>query len=358
MNLNSETYKTELFFDLSADLFFIAGYDGYFKKVNKSAISVLGYSEDELLSTPINNFIHENDLAMTLQFREKVKKGNPVLNFENRYKTKKGEIVWLSWTSMPFEDSKIVYAVAKDVTYRKKLEEERNELLSNLKNANSDLKKLNYTASHDMRSPVNNLISVFELLDISKIEDEETLEFIEMIKMASIGLKDKLNNYVDNINHTENITPQLEILSFDDSLNSVMSSIKSLAKNSNLVIECNFENLNSILFNKVALESIFLNLITNSIKYAKVDSSPIISITTNQNNGVNELIFKDNGQGFDLENVKDRIFGLHQKFHNNSDSKGIGLYLVYNHVQGMGGTIDIESELNVGTTFTIRFKKE
>lgn len=351
-----ETYNTKLFFDLSADLFLIAGYDGYWKKANNAAIKTLGYTEAELLSQPISFFIHQDDKEMTLKNRENIKRGNPLLNFENRYVTKSGEIVWLSWTSMPLDESKLVYAVAKDITHKKKVEEERNTLLTNLKKINKNLKKLTYTASHDMRSPVNNLISVFELLDTSKIEDEETLEFVEMIKVASNGLKETLNSYVDNINHNDNVSQKLEQLSFEDSLITVTVSIKSLIKNSNATIDSNFKQLQTVAFNKVSLESIFLNLITNSIKYAQVDVAPIISITSHKKEGLKQLVYKDNGQGFDIENIQGKIFGLNQKFHDSDDSKGIGLYLVYNHIQEMGGTIAIDSKIDEGTTFTITFK--
>jgi PAS domain S-box-containing protein len=352
-----ESHNTELFFDLSADIFVIAGYDGYFKKVNKSTTVVLGYSEEELMSRPLVNFIHEEDRALTLINREKIINGNPLLNFENRYITKAGETVWLSWTSMPLPDSKLVYAVAKEITHKKKLEEERNGLLTTFKTINKNLKKLNYTASHDMRSPVNNLISIMELLDTSKIQDEETIDFFEMIKIATNGLKETLNNYVDNIKQNEYSTQTLEVISFENSLMTIVQSIKSLITNSQATIEYDFKLLETTIFNKLSLESIFLNLITNSIKYAKTDTAPLISISTQRNNGVNQLIYKDNGQGFDLDQVKDKIFGLNQSFHNHSDSKGVGLYLVYNHVQDLGGTIEIESKLTIGTTFTISFKE-
>ena len=69
------------------------------------------------------------------------------------------------------------------------------------------------------------------------------------------------------------------------------------------------------------------------------------------------LIFKDNGIGIDLERNGDKIFGLYQRFHNHPDSKGLGLYLVKSQVESMGGTINVESEVDKGTTFTITFKK-
>jgi signal transduction histidine kinase len=69
------------------------------------------------------------------------------------------------------------------------------------------------------------------------------------------------------------------------------------------------------------------------------------------------LIFKDNGIGIDLERNGDKIFGLYQRFHNHPDSKGLGLYLVKSQVESMGGTINVESEVDKGTTFTITFKR-
>lgn len=354
----SVDYKTELFFEISADLFFIAGYDGYFKKVNPAVYALLGYTEEELFSKPINDFVYKEDLERTILSREKVKTGNPLLNFENRYVTKNGEIVWLSWTSMPHIDNELVYAIAKNVTERKKQEEERNTLLTNIKKINKDLKKLTYTASHDLRSPVNNLLTVFELLDVSKIHDEETKEFIEMLKITSEGLKKTLNNYVDNISHHDQVNIQLEPLSLGLVFNTVVKSIQSQIKDSKVTFVTDFSAFETVTFNRVYLESIFINLITNAIKYAQVNLPPVITIKTKLNNGVSQLIFTDNGQGLDIEKVKDKIFGLNQKFHNNIDSHGIGLYLVYNHIMDMGGQIEVESEINKGTTFTISFRKQ
>jgi signal transduction histidine kinase len=70
------------------------------------------------------------------------------------------------------------------------------------------------------------------------------------------------------------------------------------------------------------------------------------------------LEFKDNGRGFDLEKVRTRIFGLYQRFHNNSDSKGVGLYLVHSQITSLGGSIEVDSEVDKGTTFTLRFKNK
>lgn len=73
-------------------------------------------------------------------------------------------------------------------------------------------------------------------------------------------------------------------------------------------------------------------------------------------NGNKQLIVSDNGIGFDLDKVKNKIFGLHQRFTDNIDSHGIGLYLVYNHITSLGGKIAVESKVNEGAKFIITFK--
>ncbi|WP_240927728.1 ATP-binding protein [Cellulophaga sp. Z1A5H] len=104
------------------------------------------------------------------------------------------------------------------------------------------------------------------------------------------------------------------------------------------------------------MESIYLNLITNAIKYAKPDVLPKINIASKIVAGEQILVFSDNGLGFDMKEVAGKIFNLNQRFHSTKDSKGVGLYLVHSHITEMGGKIAVTSAVNEGTTFTITFK--
>lgn len=355
-NQNLDTLnKFEKFFDLSPDLLCIAGFDGYFKRVNPAVSKLLGYTTEELMSRPINEFVYPDDQISTNLARNELRSRISLFDFENRYVTKHGYVVWLLWTSLPIESDKLVYAIAKKITYKKELEKHRNLHLAKLTKINNDFKQLTYTGAHDLRSPVNNLLAIFDLLDVSKISDPETLEYISMLKSTTEGLKETLNDYVTLLDKNE-INQHIEELNLTETLNEVLFSIKSLIQNSNATINVNFQGLKKINFNKAYLKSIFLNLITNSIKYTKIDCSPIISIYSQNNIGSKELIISDNGIGFDMEQVKDKIFGLHQKFHTNIDGNGIGLYLVYNHITGLGGRISVESKINEGAKFIITFK--
>ena len=351
--MSDPEFKYERFFELSPDLLCIAGYDGYFKKINAAVAKTLEYSMEELYSRPIDDFVFKDDKEITTNSRKQVIQGRPLFNFENRYRTKSGGIVWLSWTSLRVDAEQLIFAIAKNVTYKKILEAERNILMTNLEQVNKDLRQLTYTTSHDLRAPVNNLLSAFTLMDSSRIHDQETIDFLKILELAGENLKKTLNSYVDLLNEKQSTLAKKEEVNLQEILNEVLHTIGSLIETSKATILHDFSKAEKVRFNKVYMKSVFLNLITNAIKYARPDCSAVINIHTVKADDSVKLIISDNGLGFDMEKVKDSIFGLHQTFHKHTDSKGIGLYLVYSHLTSLGGTINVESKVNEGTKFTI-----
>jgi len=222
---------------------------------------------------------------------------------------------------------------------------------------NGNLKQFNLTAAHDLRSPLSNLMIVFDLLDTTKITDEETLELIRILKQAGDNLKGTLNHYVDVL--SEKVLDQKSPVkvNVEDSLNRVVSSITSLINTSDAAIQTDFSEVNTIQFNSDYLDSVFLNLITNAIKYSRQGHTPEINIFTKEYPQYTKLVVSDNGLGFDMEKVGDKIFGLHQTFHKHADSKGVGLFLVNKHITSLGGKITVDSQPGNGTKFEIIFRK-
>lgn len=111
------------FFTLSLDMLGIAGLNGYFIELNPAFEKTLGYTTAELLSEPFINFVHPEDRAATLAEVEKLGTGTPTLYFENRYRCKNGEYKWLAWTSVPIIEENSIYAIARDITPTKQMEE-------------------------------------------------------------------------------------------------------------------------------------------------------------------------------------------------------------------------------------------
>lgn len=353
------TYKQlSNFFMITADLLCIAGFDGYFKKINPAVSKLLGYTEEELMARPINDFVFHEDKETTIDSRNFVYDGRSLLNFENRYQTKSGEVVWLSWTSIPDVEAGLVFAIAKNITSKKLAEEERSIFISELTKINDDLKKFSQMTSHDMRSPLNNLLAISNLLNGSEISDPKAVELVKLLKLTSENLHQTVNNFVDVMIKNEKLAVTLETLDLTTVLAKVTTTISSLIEGAKAKINIDFSAFEEVRFNKAYLESIFLNLISNSIKYAHPDRDLIINISSQIEGGTKQLRINDNALGFDMKKVKNKIFKVHQVFHQHIDSKGLGLHLVHQHVTTLGGQIEVESKVNEGTTFIICFKEE
>lgn len=118
------------FFDLSLDLFCIANTEGYFWKLNGNFTKALGYTNSELTSKPFIEFVHPDDRPDTLKEITRLSRGEPTIQFKNRYRKKNGQYLWLEWTARSLAQEGVIYAVARDITERIRLEEEKNRIES------------------------------------------------------------------------------------------------------------------------------------------------------------------------------------------------------------------------------------
>lgn len=349
-------FDLEPFFSQSHDYLCIAGFDGYFRKINPAFIKLMGFTREELFAHPISHFVHPEDKKNTAATRAKILEGIPLLNFQNRYITKSGEIVWLTWTSIPVPDKELIYAISKNITHLKTLEEDRQFRIKDLTYKNSGLTQLSYTTAHDLRSPVNNLISLMDLMDLSKIKDEETLLYLDLLEKTVHKLKDTLNGQVNQLKDSLLLKSNSETVNLKEVVDSIINSLRFWIENTQTTFQINFAEMEFLEVNKFYLHSIFLNLISNSIKYSRPGIPPVISITSKKLESGIQIQFSDNGIGFDMEKNRNKLFELHQVFSDNEESNGVGLYLVKNYMNRLGGDIDVTSQSNLGTTFSLNFK--
>jgi PAS domain S-box-containing protein len=157
--------ELDRFFSLALDLMCVAGFDGYFKRVNPAWQRVLGYTAEELLSRPYIDFVHPDDRTPTTAVADRVSGGNQLMSFENRYRAKDGSYRWLEWTAVPFHDEQVIYAAARDVT-------ERKEARETIARYSRDLKAA--TAARDEHaSNYSRLVSRLEVLDLLNVVRDE-----------------------------------------------------------------------------------------------------------------------------------------------------------------------------------------
>lgn len=270
-----------------------------------------------------------------------------------------GKEFWLRFTMIPIfnneEQLSHWISIQKDVTDSKNQEREKEQLITELTKKNTDLKQFSYITSHNLRAPLSNLTGLLNLVEDIKIDDEELQDILNGLSTSTHLLNDTINDLtkVMVIKETPNIAK--EQVSIAQVFEKVCTQTKILLNTINHNIITDFKKESDFEINKSYIESIFTNLLTNSIKYKSVNTQLIIEISASLDNEETMIIFKDNGIGIDLDRNKDKVFGLYQKFHSYPDSKGLGLYLVKSQVEAMGGTITIESEVNVGTKFVMKF---
>jgi len=113
-------------FNYSIDMLAISGFDGYYKTLNPAWERTLGWSTDELMAKPWIEFVHPDDREKTLTVKTELVQGQEIFQFENRYICKDGTVKWLSWRSFPYTESRVIFAVARDVTQLKQTLRELN----------------------------------------------------------------------------------------------------------------------------------------------------------------------------------------------------------------------------------------
>jgi PAS domain S-box-containing protein len=143
MNPNGYSMGAEdllMLFQTTPDLVCIADKIGYFKDFNPAVTQTLGYTREELLAQPIAMHMHPEDREMTLNRRAMLLKGDTMVNFQNRYITKTGQIIWLEWTSVYLPEKELVFAIAKNINARKEMEQQVEKDFMKLKNQASQFK--------------------------------------------------------------------------------------------------------------------------------------------------------------------------------------------------------------------------
>ncbi len=234
--------------------------------------------------------------------------------------------------------------------------EERTKMVSDLMLRNIDLEQFAYIISHNLRAPVANIIGASSAFNDPDLSTDDKKILINGINTSVMRLDDVVKDLNRILQVKGEINETKEIVHFSTLVDEIKSSIQNLVDKHGIEIKYDFSEINGFLTLRAYLYSIFYNLISNSIKYRRQDVHCLIEIKSSLTKNKLELIFTDNGMGIDLKKSGDQIFGLYRRFHNNTEGKGLGLFMVKTQVQALNGKISLQSKENVGTTFKIEFE--
>ncbi|WP_313807072.1 PAS domain S-box protein [Flavobacterium sp.] len=329
--------------------------------VSKKCEDILGYSAEEWIND--DNFwydhIHPDDREWVMQFSKECAEQKRPHIWEYRMINREGNILWMRDIVSVFiedDDSFKFRGILIDISKTKQFEIDLNNSLQLVTEQNKRLMDFSHIVSHNLRSHTSNIDSLTNLIEESDDEAEKK-ELIGLLKKVS----ETLNETMDNLNEVVSI--QTEINHSTEWLNLRENIVKTEAILSNQIVKKEAKIINSIdnsvriKYNAAYLESILLNLISNALRYAHPERNPVIELTCYEENNYLVLSVKDNGIGIDLNKNKNKLFGMYKTFTDNPESKGIGLFITKNQIDTMQGKIEVESELNIGTTFKVFFKR-
>jgi len=330
--------------------------------VNEAFTKLTGYTSEEVIG--LNPRILQSGKSTQIELN---KIRYAIENFEScdvelSNKNKNGEEVWINAQINPVvnKEGEVTHfvGVQRDITQQKYSELEKELIMEELIAKNKKLRQFSYITTHNLRAPLTNLLSASRIIKTETIRNPLTRTLVEIFRKSTLDLNDTLNTLLNALLIHDNKDVLVEKLSLSKMLEKVKSKNSHLIANTCCLITSNFSQINEVDFNLEYLESIFQNLIANAIKYSDPLKQPKIFIkSTIIDTNTIQLIFSDNGIGMDMKLIKDRIFGLNQRFHEHSDGKGIGLYLVHEQLAALGGTITVTSEVNKGSIFYINFKR-
>lgn len=266
--------------------------------------------------------------------------------------------------NIPHETQTIRVTEFRDITERKLSEEkiiEQNArlyaLTEDLRRKNTQLEDFTQIVSHNLRSPVGNILTLLNFYDGAQ-SDEERAQYISLIKEASSRTVTMLNelNEILKVKQTKNIEKQE--VRFESVLQKIMSMLNARITELSANVTFDFSQAPVVEYPAIYMESIFLNLLDNALKYRSPGRQPVIAFRTYYRENTNLMLeIQDNGLGINMDRYGHQVFKLRKTFHHHPESRGVGLFMIKNQIEAMGGEITISSKEHEGSTFFVNFSK-
>ncbi|AYB29545.1 PAS domain S-box protein [Chryseolinea soli] len=326
--------------------------------VNPGVERVTGYSPEDFLVMNLETIINPESKNEYQRFFDDVRH-NPhkLISTSFRSRHKNGHWQWMEGTAINLLDVEGIQSIVtnfRDVTGRRKSEEERSLLLSQLIERNNDLLQFSFIASHNLRGPVASMLGLINLMGMEEMPDD-TRSMLSMVRHSANRLDEVIKDLSAILEMRSHEVHAKEDVPIHEITDSICQALQTQIDESHARIAIDAKETQVFYTIRSYFYSILYNLISNAIKYRSPRRNPVIEISTFKTPTTTGVRVRDNGMGIDLDQFGDKIFMLYQRFHLEVEGKGMGLHMVKTQVNSLNGSIDIKSTPGVGTTFTIHF---
>ena len=357
------------FFGMSLDHLCVAGFDGYFKRVNPSWTRTLGWSQAELMARPSIELVHVDDREATLAARRTVAGGASVTGLVNRYQCKDGSYRWFEWRSVGHTGRGLVYAAARDVTEQKLAEarlQEAKDLQAKLErqlifsDRMASVGTLAAGVAHEINNPLSSVTANVELLidAIAALGPEPSAEaraqLIEMAADAAAGAE-RIRTIVLSLKTFSRAgAEQRRPIDIEPVLQLAIDMARSEIRHRGRLVK-ELGRTPRVDGDEARLGQVFINLLVNAAQALPErgdDEQEIRVVTSTDGAGRAVIEVRDTGTGIP-PSLLGRIFDPFFTTKPVGAGTGLGLSICHNLVVAMGGEISVTSEVGRGTTFRV-----
>jgi PAS domain S-box-containing protein len=331
------------FFDLSMDMLAIAGTDGYFRELNPAWEKVLGWTLAELMARPYIELIHPDDVEATGREAQKLRLGGNAVDFENRYRAKDGTWRWLSWRSTALPERGLIYAVARDVSDRKKVEQMKTDFIS--------------VVSHELRTPLTSIRGSLGLIAGGVVGElpEKAGALVEIAAKNSERLVRLINDILD-VEKIESGKMGFRLIQQElmPLVEHAVESSRAYARQFDIEIRIAADVPGvKVRVDTDRIEQVLANLLSNATKFSPRGGTVELRVTREAAAHVRVAVV-DHGKGIPPE-FQDRVFEKFAQADVSSTRQkggtGLGLSISQAIVERHGGEMGFITAPGKGTTF-------
>lgn len=357
--LQAKSKELQTFFDVALDLLCIADIHGNFVKLNIAWEELLGYPIAELERKKFLEFVHPDDLDATLDTLSRLGANETVLSFTNRYRRINGEYRFIEWHSVPVGD--YVYAAARDITDRIEQAEALQYARLAADEANRSKSEFLSRMSHELRTPLNSILGFAQLLSMGQLTDAQ-VKNVNHILRSGRHLLDLINEVLD-ISRIEagRISVSVEPVRVLPLLYEITDLLTPYANSRHITmhVKSGIDRDLMTMADQQRLKQVVTNIINNALKYNKehggvwIDASILPADDAGQQ--FVKIVIRDTGHGIDTADIP-KIFNPFERlgaFGTETEGTGLGLTVVKQLVELMGGRVEVESQLGHGSTFSV-----